>query len=85
MYSLNIYYKASGGSDKCIFIWDFREKKPSNIILAHSKDIIGLEYSLFSEYLLSVSKDGFTRTWSTFSGKIFKIKGRWLLKNYMLW
>jgi WD40 repeat protein len=37
--------KASISDEKLVFLWDIRTKKPFNIILAHSDQILDLDIS----------------------------------------
>ena len=54
-----ILNKASGGTDKIIILWDVRDSKPFNAILAHSLTINSLDFSTNREYLISAGGDGY--------------------------
>ncbi len=49
----------SGGADKTILVWDVRTAKPINAILAHSSEIIALDWSYDSSTIVSGSTDGY--------------------------
>lgn len=55
-----------------IIIWDVREKKPINAILAHSSEIFDLDVSSDGKQIVTTSADSFTRIWSLFSFKCIK-------------
>ena len=55
----------STGSDNTLFIWDIRQNKVIQKIIAHPEPITALDISFDSSMIMTAAYDGYIRLWDT--------------------